>query len=314
MELLELLGACIEQGRTSIAPTLADGLERERLERLYQLGAMTQARAGAVICPRCEARSVRVISVGSAFCSECGQVALAVKDMQRLSPDGDWLRRRIAQALDLADESAWVTVPGRVWRIGDVGQTRNRHRVLFGQQLTDVTVQRALLAVWPTHVGDISVVMITTSRIERVFLPGVRVSLVPLAAAFHVRGGGLVADEAVWASVRARNASCPALLRHGPFAHDFSEVLLPGETAPIPLTRAQAAIFRVLWEMQGVSIDRETLMHEAGIELDKPVDVFPRNKYPDANRAYRVLVSSDRRGRYGYSETQPTLHSDERDT
>ncbi len=304
MELLELLASCIEQGRTSIAPTLADGVERERLERLYQLGAMTQARASAVICPRCEARSVRVISVGSAFCSECGQVALAVKDMQRLSPDGDWLRRRIAQALDLADESAWVTVPGRVWRIGDVGQTRNRHRVLFGQQLTDVTVQRALLAVWPTHIGDISVIMITTSRIERVFLPGVQVRLVPLSAAFRVRGGGLMMDEAVWASVRAPSAQRATKPRRGPFAQDFCEVILSGEAAPIPLTRAQAAIFRVLWEMEGASIDRETLMHEAGIELDKPVDVFPRNKYPDANRAYRVLVSSDRRGRYRISRIE----------
>ena len=77
MELLELLGTCIEQGRTAIAPTLSDGMEHERLERLRQLGAMTPARAQAVICPRCEARSVRVITAGSAFCAECGQVALA---------------------------------------------------------------------------------------------------------------------------------------------------------------------------------------------------------------------------------------------
>ena len=29
--------------------------------------------------------------------------------------------------------------------------------------------------------------------------------------------------------------------------------------------------------------------------------VFPQNKYPEANRAYRVLVSSDRRSRYWIS-------------
>jgi len=298
MELLELLGTCIEQGRTAIAPTLSDGMEHERLERLRQLGAMTPARAQAVICPRCEARSVRVITAGSAFCAECGQVALAVKDMQRLSPDGDWLRRRIAQALDLAGESAWVTVPGRVWRIGDIGRAGERHRVLFGQQLADVMVQRALLAVWSTHVGDISTIMVTTTMIDRVFLPGVRVRLVPLAAAFRVRGDGLVADEAVWASVQAVVPATTPRARAGPFAHDFRDALLPGESEPIALTRSQAALMRVLWEQAGVPIGGQLLIRRAGLDLEKPVDAFPLNKYPEANRAYRALVHSDRRGNY----------------
>jgi hypothetical protein len=297
MELLELLASCIEQGRTSIAPTLSDGMEHERLERLRQLGAMTQARAQAIICPRCQARSVRVITAGSAFCAECGQVALAVKDMQRLSPDGDWLRRRIAQALDLAGESAWVAVPGRVWRIGDIGRAGARHRVLFGQQLADVMVQRALLAVWPTHVGEISTIMITTTSIDRVFLPGVRVRLVPLAAAFRVRGGGLVADEAVWAGAQAVPATTNQA-RYGPFALDFRDVLLAGESEPIPLTHSQAALLRVLWEQAGASIRGSLLVRMAGLELEKPVDAFPLNKYPEANRAYRTLVRSNRRGGY----------------
>ena len=50
--------------------------------------------------------------------------------------------------------------------------------------------------------------------------------------------------------------------------------------------------------MEGVAIDREALMRKAGAELEKPVDAFPRNKYPKANEAYRALVSSDRLGRY----------------
>ena len=300
MELLELLGACIEQGRTAIAPALSDGMEHERLERLRQLGAMTQARAQAIICPRCEARSVRVITAGSAFCAECGQVALAVKDMQRLSPDGDWLRRRIAQALDLAGESAWVAVPGRVWRIGDIGRAGARHRVLFGQQLADVMVQRALLAVWPTHVGEISTIMITTTSIDRVFLPGVRVRLVPLAAAFRVRGGGLVADEAVWAGAQAMvpATTTASQARHGPFANDFSTVLLPGEADLIALTPAQTSLMRVLWEQQGLPMRCGILLTRANVGVEKPVQAFQRQKYPDANRAYHVLVRSDRRGRY----------------
>lgn len=39
-------------------------------------------------------------------------------------------------------------------------------------------------------------------------------------------------------------------------------------------------------------------MRRAGVELEKPVDAFARNKYPEANRAYQALVRTDRRGRY----------------
>jgi hypothetical protein len=298
MDCLALLASCIEEEGGAIAPALADPVERRQLERLQQIGALVPSRARTIICPRCEAHSVRVITAGSALCVGCGKVVLAAQDLQRLSPDGEWLRRRIAQALDLAGESAWVTVPGRVWRIGDIGRASERHRVLFGQQLADVMVQRALLSVWATHVGDISTTMITTTSIDRVFLPGVRVRLVPLAAAFRVRGDGLVADEPVWAGVRAAVPTIAGQARHGPFALDYRDVLLAGESDPIPLTRSQAALLRVLWEQAGVSIGGPLLIRMAGLELEKPIDAFPLNKYPEANRAYRALVSSDRRGQY----------------
>ena len=89
MELLELLASCIEQGRTSIAPTLVGPLERERLDRLQRLGAMTLMPAQVIFCPHCEIRTVRVIAVGSGFCIDCGLVNLTTKDTQRLAPDGD---------------------------------------------------------------------------------------------------------------------------------------------------------------------------------------------------------------------------------
>ena len=99
MDCLALLASCIEEEGSAIAPALADPAERRQFERLQQIGALVPARARAIICPRCEAHSVRVITIGSALCVGCGQVALAAQDLQRLLPDGDWLRRRIAQAL-----------------------------------------------------------------------------------------------------------------------------------------------------------------------------------------------------------------------
>lgn len=297
MDSLVLLASCLEQGRTAIAPMLVDEGQRRRLEQLQQIGALVQVRARAVICPRCEAHSVRVIAPGSALCAECGQVALAVEDMQRLTPDGDWLRRRMAQALGLAGESAWPVVPGRVWRLGDVGRAGARHRVLFGQKMAEVAVQRALLSVWATHVGEIPTILVTTTPLDRVYLPGVPATVVPLTTAFRMRGGGLVADEAVWVGVQAVPATTNQA-RHGPFANDFSTVLLPGEVDPIALTPAQASLMRVLWEQQGTSMRCGILLARANVGVEKPVQAFQKQKYPDANRAYHALVRADRQGRY----------------
>lgn len=298
MDSLLWLASCLEQGRTAIAPTLADAGQRGRIERLKHIGALAETRARTVICPWCEAHGVAVIAVDKAICEDCGPIPLTVEHFRRLTPDGEWLRRRMSQALGLVDESAWPLVPGRVWRLGDVGRAGRRHRVLFGQRLGEVAVQRALLALWPTHIGDIPTILVTTTAPERVYLPGVEVQLVPLPAAFRVRGDGLVADDAVWTSVQSHVPSNAGLSRHGPFSQDYSDVLLPGEAEPIPLTRSQAAILRVLWEQEGVPISGPLLIRKTGLEIERPIDAFPRNKYPEANRAYRVLVSSDRRGRY----------------
>ncbi len=301
MDSLLWLASCLEQGRTAIAPTLANAGQRGRIERLKHIGALAETRARTVICPWCEAHSVEVIAVDKAVCEDCGPIPLTVEHFRRLTPDGDWLRRRMAQALGLVEESAWSLVPGRVWRLGDVGRAGRRHRVLFGQRLGEVAVQRTLLALWSTHIGDIPTILVTTTAPERVYLPGVEVQLVPLPAAFRVRGDGLVADDAVWTGVQSPLPSNDGLSRHGPFSQDYSDILLPGEAEPIPLTRSQAAILRVLWAQDGVPINGALLMRKAGLEIEKPVDAFPLNRYPEANRAYRTLVSVNRRGRYWLS-------------
>lgn len=305
MDSLLWLASCLEQGRTAIAPTLADAGQRGRIERLKHIGALAETRARTVICPWCEAHGVEVIAVDKAVCEDCGPIPLTVEHFRRLAPDGEWLRRRMSQALGLVDESAWSLVPGRVWRLGDIGRAGRRHRVLFGQRLGEVAVQRALLALWPTHIGDIPTILVTTTAPERVYLPGVEVQLMPLPAAFRVRGDGLVADEAVWAGVLTSVPAPVDAQRIGPFSPDYRDVLLAGETVPIPLTPAQSALLRVLWEHRGASIHRETWIARAGLELDKPVLAFQKQKYPDANRAYHSLVCSDLRGWYWIKLPEP---------
>ena len=301
MDCLALLASCIEEEGGAIAPALVDPVERRQLERLQQIGALIPSRARTIICPRCEAHSVRVITAGSALCVGCGKVVLAAQDLQRLAPDGEWLRRRIAQALGLPVGPSWPLVSGQLWRLGDLGRVGARRRILYGERLRSSRTGRALHAVWPSLVGEGPAILLTTTAPEDVFLPGLPVSVVPLASAFQVRGTGLVVASRVWEGMldEAQHRSDDG--RRGPFAHDFRTVLLPGETDPVTLTPTQSALLRVLWELSGERIDRQALLRRAKVDLDKPIVAFPQSKYPQAHRAYRALVRSNRQGQYWWA-------------
>lgn len=298
MDLLELLSTCIEQGRTAIAPALADAEERERLEQLRRMGALIENQARALICPRCEAHGIRIMAERTGFCIDCGPVSISAKDAVRLTPDDSWVRRRLAQALGLPAVPCWPVIPGSVWRLGDVGGACARRRILYGQCLARAEVVRALHAAWLTHVGSLSTILVATTPPDRVFLPGLPVSVVPLSSAFRVRGTGLMPENGVWDGILEDARSAAGDERRGPFSADFTAILLPNESAPIGLTPAQSAVFKTLWPLKGMPINGSDLLRRAKVQAGKPVDVFPRNKYPDANRAYHTLVRSDRRGRY----------------
>ena len=97
----------------------------------------------------------------------------------------------------------------------------------------------------------------------------------------------------------------PAKPVYGPFADDFRTVLLP-EHGHINLTEAQASVFQSLWSFKGEPMRAERIMAKAGLESEKPIDVFKvktRDKgRPGADRpllAYRELVVTlQRQGLY----------------
>lgn len=299
MDTLSWLASCLEQGRSAIAPALAVPGDRERLDRLKRIGALVQFQSRVVICPRCEAHAIEIVAVGEGACEDCGFVDVPMQYMQRLAPDGDWLRRRMAQALGFGGESALEIAPARVWHLGDVGRAGQRHRILFGQQLGSVLVQRVLQSAWPCYVGKMPAIMVTTTPENRVFLPGVPVKFVSLESAFRMRGARLVADESVWAAMLdGWWTGTVDDNRIGPFAHDFRDVILPGESMPIALTPSQGALMRVLWERRGVPMHHDDLVAAANVGVPKAIHAFQRQKYPEANRAYRALIRSDRQRRY----------------
>ena len=96
----------------------------------------------------------------------------------------------------------------------------------------------------------------------------------------------------MWAAVRGERPS------KGPFDPEFRSVWLLGELVPIPLTRLQGEIFRILWEHEGKPLRGPALMQRAQSEGVKPVDAFRKNLYPDPHRSYQALVRTNRRGEY----------------
>jgi hypothetical protein len=90
---------------------------------------------------------------------------------------------------------------------------------------------------------------------------------------------------------------------HGPFAENFRWVYLPGwPHGPIHCTPSQARIFEVLWNSKAVPRKKGEIVGEAGIDSDKPIDVFKvkaqykgNSKKEGPLAAYHALVETNRR-------------------
>lgn len=82
-----------------------------------------------------------------------------------------------------------------------------------------------------------------------------------------------MADDAVRAGLQAAHL---LVGEPAPTSHDFNEVTLPGEDAPIALTPAQVAIMRVLLQPEAVLSGRQTLMRQADLASEKSVNAFAR--------------------------------------
>ena len=63
--------------------------------------------------------------------------------------------------------------------------------------------------------------------------------------------------------------------------------------APIRCTKAQADVFRALWEFEGKDRSAEDVMSRAGRRSAKPIDVF--KAHPEPKRAYEALVVTNQK-------------------
>jgi hypothetical protein len=214
--------------------------------------------------------------------------------------DDEWLIRKLRGALDISSQATTAHIVDGVW---DIGRYKKRPVVLARR--IDLVERHGLRIFHGPEPRSQSWVI--TPR------PLVRQPLDPLAGMatwwqledrFALHGLALRLldpDQGEKADIRQDNI--PGVAVHGPFSEDFAWVHLEDWShGPIRLSDAQARVFAALWEHRDRAQSSEFIMRAAGLDSEKPMDVF---KLKAANRgdpvyegplhAYEQLVSRQRR-------------------
>lgn len=280
-------------------PILRAALSPREIAALPALGQAVKPTAldqRFVLCPYCHQHRAQAWGNGhqgrTCHCPECGPVDVAADDMAALRLDEDWLRRKLRLALSIESRDGIDALGDGVWRLGD----SRRSPVLLARDLIRLWREPALLERVRVAGGPIRV--ITPKPRETRGAPfGAGIEWLALEDRFAFYGGG-ISFIAPTGEPPAAQASDPRTPVKGPFSADFRWVTLPDwPHGPIRLTEAQAAVFDALWSFKGEPRTAEQIMRRAGLDSDKPIDVFKvkaRDKgKPEAEGplfAYRALV------------------------
>lgn len=285
-------------------PVLRAALSPREIEAAAILGKAVKPTAmdqRFALCPYCQLHRGQVWSDGrggrACHCPECGPVALDADDVAALMLDEEWLRQKLRLALEIESRDGITDFGGGVWRLGEA----RRAPVLLARDLTRLWREPEVLD--RVRVAD-SVVRVIAPRPKHAYvaLSGHGFEWLPLEERFTFYGGGIAHIPAP--AVREPAAAVdPATPVHGPFSADFRWVVLSDRPhGPIRLTDGQAAIFEALWSFKGEPTTAERIMRRAGLDSDKPIDLFKikaRDKgKPEAEgplHAYQKLVITQKR-------------------
>lgn len=245
-------------------------------------------------------------------CPDCGPFALDPASQRSWRLDDEWLIRKLRGALDISPHATATQIVDGVW---DIGRYKKRPVVLARR--IDLVERHGLRIFHGPEPRNQSRVI--TPR------PLVRQPLDPLAGTatwwhledrFALHGLALrFLDPDQGEKADIRQDGTPSVAVHGPFSEDFAWVHLGDwPHGPIRLTDAQTRVFEALWEHRDRAQSSEFIMRAAGLDSEKPMDVF---KLKAANRgdpvyegplhAYEQLVSRQRRlGLYRLVWAQPS--------
>ncbi len=233
-------------------------------------------------------------------CPDCGPFPLDPASQRSWRLDDEWLIRKLRGALDISPHATTTHIVDGVW---DIGRYKKRPVVLARR--IDLVERHGLRIFHGPEPRSQSWVI--TPR------PLVRSSLEPLAGTatwwqledrFALHGLALrLLDPDQDEKAKNVQDNVPSVAVHGPFSEDFAWVHLDGlPHSPIRLTDAQTRVFKALWAHRDRAQSSEFIMRAAGLDSEKPMDVF---KLKAANRgdpvyegplqAYEQLVKRQRR-------------------
>lgn len=287
-----ILRAALSPREIAALPTLGQAVKPTALDQRF------------VLCPFCHQQRAQVWGDGhrgrTCHCPECGPVAVEADDMAALALDEDWLRRKLRLALSIESRDGIDALGDGVWRLGD----SRCSPVLLARDLIRLWREPALLE--RVRVAGGAIRVITPKPRETRGAPfGAGVEWLALEDRFAFYAGGISFIGAT-GEPPAPQASDPTTPVKGPFSADFRWVTLPDwPHGPIRLTEAQAAVFEALWSFKGEPRTAEQIMRRAGLDSDKPIDVF-KVKARDKGkqdvqarlRAFQTLVQTSREGLY----------------
>lgn len=280
---------------------LADA-ERAALAMLVDLKALRPHKVDLrhMLCPYCQLHRGPVVRGEAGYlcqCPDCGPVAADPADTRAWILDADWLIRKLRGALEVPAQQATVSVTGGIWRLGSY-----RRRPLILARSLDLALRQPMALSRANLRGTGAPWLVTPKPLRD---PdgdpfGGAVAWLPLEERFALYGGNVqfiepgVAPEVDDDVTQAVN---------GPFSADFRRVhLADWPRGPIALSEAQAAVFKALWHFGGMPESAERIMNKAGLNSDKPADIFKvksQNKgdprYEGPHHAYQMLVDTVRR-------------------
>lgn len=293
--------ACSLFGRDG--PTIESALsdaERNALALLVELKAVKPRtiEASYLLCPYCQLHRGAIVQGRAGLecnCPDCGPVPIDKPDTRAWMLDADWMIRKLRGALDIPAQQAPVSITTDIWRIG----IHQRHPVIVGRDLDQTLRHPGLQS--RANVRSANPTWLITPKPLRDLLddPGGAVWL-PLEEHFSLNGGNLHFIEPGKTFLSDDDSETAV---NGPFSADFRWVHLDDwPHGLICLSEGQAAVFEALWHFKAVPHVAERIMSRAGLDSDKPSDIFKikkqnkgNPKYEGPHHVYTTLVITDQR-------------------
>lgn len=252
------------------------------------------------LCPYCQLRTGQIVGDGQGGricqCPDCGSIPLAADDRAAVKLDEGWLMSRLRMALEIESRDGVTNLGEGVWRLGEA----RKSPVLLARNLIPLCIDPTVFDRVRVAGASIRVITPASGEARRARLPA-GIEWLPLDERFALYGGGIsfLQPGTQPAPVESQEPWTPV---YGPFSADFRWATLSDRPAPIRCSEGQAAVFGALWDFKGQKVTAETVMTRAGLNSDKPNDIFKvrtrdkgKQQYEDQHHAYVTLVKAHKR-------------------